>query len=56
MKEFDLEYDEVCRGTIVVYAENEDDALDKAHCGDGDVFIHKSQTDIGALIEVNDVE
>lgn len=56
MKKFVYEYDEVCRGTIVVYADNEDDALEKAHCGDGDVFIHKSQEDIGMLIEVTDVE
>ena len=56
MKEFVFEYNEICRGTIIVYAENEEDALDKAHCGDGDVCIHNSQNGIGALIEVNDVE
>ena len=33
-----------------------DEALEKAHCGEGNVYINKSQEDIGALIEVTDVE
>ena len=56
MKKYVFEYDEICRGTIVVYTENEDDALEMAHCGDGDIHIYKSQEDIGALIEETDVE
>lgn len=56
MKKFMFEYEELCRGVIVVYAEDEDEALDKAHCGDGDIHIHKSQEEIGALIEETDVE
>ena len=56
MKKFMFEYDEICRGNIVVYAEDEDEALEKAHNLDGDIFINKSQSDIGALIEVTDVK
>lgn len=55
MKRFVYEYDEVCRGTIEVFANDEDEALEKAHCGEGNVYINKSQEDIGALIEVTDV-
>lgn len=55
MKKFMFEYDEVCRGVVIVYAENEDEALDKAHSGEGEVFINKSQEEVGALIEVSDV-
>ena len=56
MKKYVFEYDEICRGVIVVYAEDEDEALDKAHSGEGDIHIHKSQEEIGALIEETDVE
>jgi hypothetical protein len=56
MKKFMFEYDEICRGNIVVYAEDEDEALEKAHNLDGDIYIHKSQEEIGALIEETDVE
>lgn len=51
MKKFKFEYEELNRGYIVVYADNEDDALDKAHMGDGEIYIHKSQEDIGMLID-----
>lgn len=56
MKRFVFEYDEICRGTIEVFACDEDEALEKAHCGEGNVYINKSQEDIGALIEVSEVE
>ena len=56
MKRFVFEYDEVCRGTIEVFANDEDEALGKAHSGEGDIHIHKSQEEIGALIEETDVE
>lgn len=56
MKRFVFEYDEICRGTIEVFANDEDEALEKAQCLDGDVYIRKSQEDIGALIEVSEVE
>ena len=56
MKKYVFEYDEICRGTIVVYAEDEDEALEKVHCCDGDIHIYKSQEEIGALIEKTDVE
>ena len=56
MKRFLFEYNEVCRGIIEVFACDEDEALEKAHCGGGNVYINKSQEDIGALIEVTDVE
>ena len=56
MKKYIFEYDEICRGTIVVYAEDEDEAMEKAQCLDGNVYINKSQEDIGALIEVTEVE
>ena len=41
MKKYVFEYDEICRGTIVVYAEDEDEALEKVHCCDGDIHIYK---------------
>lgn len=56
MKRFLFEYDEVCRGTIEVFANDEDEAMEKAQCLDGNVYINKSQEDIGALIEVTEVE
>lgn len=55
MKRFVFEYDEVCRGTIEVFANDEDEALEKAHL-DGTIYVNKSQEDIGALIEVSEVE
>jgi hypothetical protein len=54
MKKFRFEYEEINRGFIDVYAENEDDALDKAHMSDGDIFINKTYEGIGALIEDED--
>ena len=56
MKRFLFKYDEICCGTIEVFANDEDEALEKAQCLDGNVYINKSQTDIGALIEETDVE
>ena len=56
MKRFVFEYDEVCRGTIEVFANDKDEAMDKAYNLDGDIHIRKSQSDIGMLIEVTDVE
>jgi len=54
MKKFMFEYDEVCRGVVIVYAENEDEALEMAESGEGEVFINKSQEEVGALIEVSE--
>jgi hypothetical protein len=56
MKKFVFEYKEVCRGTIEVFAFDEDEAREKAECLDGNVYINKSQEDIGALIIATDVE
>ena len=56
MKRFVFEYDEVCRGTIEVFANDKDEAMDKAYNLDGDIHIRKSQSDIGMLIEVTYVE
>ena len=56
MKKFVFEFNEVTRGVMVVYAENEDEAIDKAHSYDGDYLINKSQEEVGALLEVTDVE
>ena len=56
MKRFVFEYDEVCRGTIEVFACDEDEALEKAQCLDGTIYVDKLQEDIGALIEVTDVK
>lgn len=56
MKRFLFEYDEVCRGTIEVFANDEDEALEKAQCLDGTIYVNKSQEDIGTLIEVTDVK
>lgn len=51
MRKFKFEYEELNRGYIEVYADNEDDALDKAHIGDGDITIYKSDEQIGMLID-----
>ena len=51
MQKFKFEYKELKRGYIVIYADNEDEALDKAHMGDGEIIIHKSLEQIGMLID-----
>ena len=39
-----------------VFANDEDEAMEKAQCLDGTIYVNKSQEDIGALIEVTDVK
>ena len=56
MKRFVFEYKEVCCGTIEVFAFDEDEAMEKAQCLEGNVYIKNSQEDIGALIIATDVE
>ena len=56
MKKYVFEVREVCKGVAVVYAENEDDALDKVYSYEGDLIIHNSELNVGGLVEVTDVE
>ena len=56
MKKFVFDVKEVSRGVAIVYAENEDEALDKVYSYDGDLLIHNSELEVGGLVEVTDVE
>lgn len=56
MKKFVFEVREVSKGVAVVYAENEDDALNMVYSYEGDLLIHDSELDVGGLVEVTDVE
>ena len=56
MKKFVFDVREVSKGVAVVYAENEDDALDMVYSYEGDLIIHNSELEVGGLVEVTDVE
>lgn len=56
MKKYVFEVREVSKGVAVVYAENEDDALDMVYSYEGDLIIHNSELEVGGLVEVTDVE
>lgn len=49
MPRFRFEYTETNIGFIEVEADNEDDARDLIECGD--IFINKTETEVGELIE-----
>lgn len=53
MKRFTFEYKENATGVIVVYADNEEDAREKAINLDGDIHINKSFSDIGSVLKVD---
>lgn len=55
MKQFTFEYKENAVGVIVVYADNEEDAKEKALNHDGEVYISKSVEDVGELLVAKDV-
>ena len=56
MKKYVFEVREVSKGVAVVYAENEDDALEMVESYEGDLIIHNSELNVGGLVEVTDVE
>lgn len=56
MKKYVFEVKEVSKGVAVVYAENEDDALDMVYSYEGDLLIHNSEIEVGGLVEVTDAE
>lgn len=56
MKKYVFDVREVSKGVAVVYAENEDEALDMVESYEGDLHIHDSELTIGGLVEVTDVE
>lgn len=51
MKKFKFEYEEHIRGSIVVEAETEEEALELCYDGEGDVHVFKSDSYIGNLLE-----
>lgn len=55
MKQFTFEYQEVAKGVIVVYADNEEDAREQALNHDGEVYINKSVENVGELLITKDV-
>lgn len=55
MKQFTFEYQELAKGVIVVYADNEEDAKEKALNHDGEVYINKSFEDVGELLMTKEV-
>lgn len=56
MKKFVFEIRERSKGIAVVYAENEEEALEMVESYEGDLLIHDSELDVGGLIEVTDVD
>lgn len=52
MRRFTFEYQELAKGVIVVYADNEEDAAEKALNHDGDIHIHNSVENVGELLNV----
>ena len=55
MKRFMIEFEEVCRGVIEVFAEDEDEAREIAEC-EGDRFINKSSIELGNVQSVEDID
>ena len=51
MRRFTFEYQEFAKGVIVVYADNEEDAVEKALNHDGDIYIHNSVENVGELLD-----
>lgn len=56
MKKFVFEIRERSKGVAVVFAESEEEALEKVESYEGDLHIHDSELDVGGLIEVTDVD
>ena len=56
MKKIVFEIRERSKGIAVVYAENEEEALEMVESYEGDLLIHDSELDVGGLIEVTDVD
>ena len=55
MKRYMIEFVEVCRGVIEVFANDEDEAREIAEC-EGDKFINKSVIELGNIQSVEDIE
>ena len=55
MKRYMIEFEEVCRGVIEVFANDEDEAREIAEC-EGDKFINKSFIELGDVQSVEDIE
>ena len=56
MKKYVFEITEHSKGVAVVYAENEEEALEMVESYEGDLLIHDSELDVGGLVEVTDAE
>lgn len=54
MKRYLFQYEETNIGYIEVCAESEEEALDLAWSGEGEIIINKGDASIGRLIEVTD--
>ena len=54
MKRFLIEFEEVCRGVIEVFAEDEDEAREIAE-DEGDRIINKSSIELGNVQSVEDI-
>ena len=55
MKRYMIEFEEVCRGVIEVFANDEDEAREIAEC-EGDKFINKSFIELGNIQSEEDIE
>ena len=56
MRKYVFEIRERSKGIAVVFAENEEEALEMVESYEGDLLIHDSELDVGGLIEVTDVD
>ena len=55
MKRYMIEFEEVCRGVIEVFANDEDEAREIAEC-EGDKFINKTFIELGNIQSEEDIE
>lgn len=56
MKRFLINFKEVSYGVVEVFAENEEQAREKAECYEGDLMVNQSELELGEVVLEEDAE
>lgn len=56
MKRFLINFKEVSYGVVEVFAENEEQAREKAEGYEGDLMVHQSELELGEVVLEEDTE
>jgi hypothetical protein len=56
MKRFLINFKEVSYGVVEVFAENEDEAREKAESYEGDLMVHQSDLELSEVVLEEDAE